>query len=83
MNIRTNKHRNDVLREGAILVSRHFNETSHTFEDHARITIIETLQEQRKGLAVMRGILEYREDFWIKKLKTLTTNGFNHSLNRN
>ena len=46
MNIRTNKHRNDVIREDAILVCRHFNETSHTFEDHSRITIIETLQDQ-------------------------------------
>ena len=83
MNIRINKHRDDVSREDAIQVCRHFNQTSHNFKDHARFTIIETLKDQNKDLATKRRTLEDREDFWIKKLKTLTPNGFNQTLNRN
>lgn len=83
MNIRINKHRDDVTREDAIQVCQHFNQTSHNFEDHARFTIIETLKDQNKDLVTKRRTLEDREDFWIKKLKTLTPNGFNQTLNRN
>ena len=83
MNIRINKHRDDVTREDAIQVCQHFNQTSHKFEDHARFTIIETLKDQNKDLVTKRRTLEDREDFWIKKLKTLTPNGFNQTLNRN
>ena len=83
MNIRINKHRNDVTREDAILVCRHFNECDHTFKDHARFKIIEQLNDQRKSLSTMRRTLEDREDFWIKRLKTLSPHGFNQGLNRN
>ena len=80
MNIRINKHRDDVTRVDAIQVCQHFNQTSYNFEHHARFTIIETLKDQGKDLTTMRRILEDREDFWINKLKT---NGFNQTLNRN
>ena len=83
MNIRCNKHRNDVLREESIVVCQHFKQISHTFNTHAKITIIEQLKDQSKSLLAMRSILEEREDFWIKRLKTLQPNGFNQELNRN
>ena len=83
MNIRVNKHRNDVLRTDAIPVCRHFSQCNHSFIDHARFTIIEQLEDQGKSLATLRKILEEREDFWIQRLQTLTPNGFNQSLNRN
>ena len=83
MNIRVNKHRNDVLREESIIVCQHFKQASHAFNTHAKITIIEQLKHQDKSLAEMRSTLEEREDFWIKRLKTLHPNGFNQELNRN
>ena len=70
MNIRVNKHRDDVFREDAILVCRHYNQASHSFNEDAIFTIIETLKDKSKDLASMRKILEDCEDFWIKKLKT-------------
>ena len=81
MNIRVNKHRNDVLRKEAIPVCKHFNQRNHAFTDHARFTIIEQLEDQRKNLPTLRKILEERENFWIKRLHRLTPNGFNQSLN--
>ena len=83
MNIRLNKHRNDVFREDAIIVCQHFKQISHNFNEHAKITIIEQLKHQNKSLTQMRSILEEREDFWIKKLKTLHPYGFNQELNKN
>ena len=82
MNIRTNKHRNDVFREDAIQVCQHFKQPSHQFNKHAKITIIEQLKHQDKSLSEMRSILEEREDFWIKRLRTLHPHGFNMELNK-
>ena len=83
MNIRLNKHRNDVFREEAIEVCQHFKQVSHDFNKHAKITIIEELkQHNNKSLKQKRSILEGREDIWIKRLKTLHPNGFNKELNR-
>ena len=83
MNIRINKHRNDVFREDAINVCKHFKQPTHDFNKHAKFTIIEELKKQDKSLAQMRKTLEEREDFWIKRLKTLHPNGFNMELNNN
>ena len=83
MNIRINKHRNNVFREEAINVCQHFKQVAHNFNRHAKITIIEELKHQNKGLTQMRAILEEREDFWIQRLKTLHPDGFNKGLNKN
>lgn len=83
MNIRLNKHRNDVLREDAIKVCKHFNQPSHDFNRDAKITIIEELRKKNQPLKIMRRILEQREDSWIIKLKTLHPQGFNMELNNN
>ena len=81
MNIRINKHRNDVFREDAISVCKHFKQPYHTFNKDARFTIIEELKRKDKSLKEMRTILEKREDFWIERLKTLRPHGFNMELN--
>ena len=83
MNIRCNKHRNDVFREEAIQVCQHFKQPGHNFNRDAKITIIEELKNKDRSLKTMRKILEQREDFWIKKLKTLHPDGFNMELNNN
>ena len=81
MNIRINKHRDDVSRPDAIKVCQHFNTNSHKFNRDAIFTIIEQLQRQNRSIAEMRHILEGREDFWIRRLNTLHPNGFNIGLN--
>ena len=81
MNIRLNKHRNDVRRTDAIDVCKHFNQATHNFNKNAKITIIEQIKNQNKDPQLIRKILEKREDFWIKELKTLHPYGFNKELN--
>ena len=83
MNIRLNKHRNDVFRNDAIHVCQHFNQHGHNFNRDAKITIIEELKKKDQPITTMRKILEQREDFWIIKLKTLHPQGFNMELNNN
>ena len=83
MNIRLNKHRNDVFREDAIKVCRHFKQPGHIFNRDAKVTIIEELKKKDKSLEQMRKTLEDREDFWIIRLKTLHPDGFNMELNTN
>ena len=81
MNIRMNKHRDDVMRTDAIKVRQHFNGNGHRFNTDAQFTIIEQLQRSNKTTSEMRTILENRENFWIRKLNTLHPNGFNMELN--
>ncbi len=83
MNIRINKHRNDVFRDDAIHVCQHFKQPGHNFTRDAKITIIEELKKKDLQTSTIRKILEQREDFWIIKLKTLHPQGFNMELNNN
>ena len=58
LNIRLNKHRDDACQHD---VYQYFKQISHTYNKHAKITIIEQLKHQDKGLAAMRamtGLLE-------------------------
>ena len=68
MNIRINKHRNDVPRTDSLDVCKHFQKTGHDFEKHAKFTIIEELKDKNKSLLTMRKLLEERENAWIIKL---------------
>ena len=81
MNIRINKHRNDVPRTDSLDVCKDFQNTGHDFEKHAKFTIIEELKDKNKSLLTMRKLLEEREDAWIIKLRTLHPDGFNKELN--
>ena len=81
MNIRINKHRNDVFRVDGLDVCQHFQENGHNFNKHAKFTIIEELKNQNKPISVMRKLLEQREDAWIIKLRTLQPDRFNKELN--
>ena len=83
MNVRTNKHRSDVLSPDGLHVCKHFNHPAHDFNRDAKITIIEELKNKNLPVLEMRKILEGREDFWIKRLKTLHPDGFNMELNNN
>ena len=61
MNIRINKHRNDVFRIDGLDCDRHFRETGHDFDKNAKFTIIEELKDKSKSPLAMRKLLEQRE----------------------
>ena len=80
-NIRLNNHRKDVNRQNAPRADQHFKLPDHNFNQHARFTLIEQLDNMRidKDLATLR--LKKRKDFWIETLKTLHPYGLNAELN--
>ena len=77
-----NNHRQDVKDPKAIPVDKHFNQTRHNFNLHAKFTIIEQLEDTEKTSSeILKERLKRGETFWIKKLKTLTPSGLNQDLN--
>ena len=80
-NIRLKIHRKDVNRPNAPQAGQHFKLPNHIFNQHARFTLTEQLDNMRidTDLATLR--LKKREDFWIEKLKTLHPYGLNAELN--
>ena len=82
-NLRTNNHRSDAKNPDSIAVDRHFFENKdHDFEKHAKITLIERLENTAHMTEQeITHNLEKREDFWIKKLNTCSPDGFNQELN--
>ena len=74
--IRLNNHRKDVKYAKAIPAAKHFNQTGHNFNLHAKFIIIEQLQDIKKtSTEILKERLKTQETFWIKKLKTLTPSG--------
>ena len=82
-NIRTNNHRSDARKADSIPIDRHFFEhEDHDFEKHAKITLIEKLENtSHMTQSEITTTLEKREDFWMQKLNTLVPDGFNQELN--
>ena len=80
-NERLNGHRSDAKKPNSILVARHFLENGHNFETDFKMTIIEQITNPNLSKESKRQLLLKREDFWIKKLQTLSPNGFNEELN--
>ena len=59
-----------------------FNNNEHTFSKHGNFIIIEQLRNINTTLSkTLKLRLKERENFWIKKLKTLTPYGLNQELN--
>ena len=81
-NIRLNNHRSDVSDTKAIPACRHFTNAGHDFNEHAKFILIECINKTDKDKETVQSILKKRENFWIKKLKTLKPNGFNQELNQ-
>ena len=82
-NIRLNKHRSDSFHPNTdtIPADLHFSNNNHNFTNDAAFTIIEQIQDRSKTEEEKGAILLKRENFWIKKLQTLTPNGLNQELN--
>ena len=81
-NLRINNHRSDSRKEDSITVDQHFSTNGHNFEKHAKITLIEKVENtSHMTPQEVTNTLERREDFWILKLNTLKPDGFNQELN--
>ena len=79
---KSNNHRKDIKKANAIEAWKHFNNNEHTFSKHSNFIIIEQLQIiNPTHTETLKLRLRERENFWIKKLKTLTPYGLNQELN--
>ena len=67
LNLRINSHRKDVLKLNAVPADRHFPQRDHEFNNDARFTIIEKLQNTKLSKESITGLLKKRENFWLKK----------------
>ena len=82
-NIRLNNHRKDLKKPNAIKACKHFNNNEHTLSKHDKFIIIDQLRNiNTTPTETLKLRLRERENFWIKKLKTLTPYGLNQELNR-
>ena len=82
LNIRINNHRKDVNNPKSIPSNFHFRKPEHSLNLHAKFTLIEQLSNiHTTDKKTLQFRLKRREDFWIKKLETLTPKGLNQELN--
>ena len=81
-NIRLNNHRKDVNNPTTIPAGLHFRKPRHSFNQHAKFTLIERLSNiHTTDKDTLKFWLKRREDFWIQKLETLTPKGLKQELN--
>ena len=81
-NLRISNHRSDFKKQDSIPVDQHFSTPGHNFTTHARITLIEKLENTTYMTEEeVTTFLETREDFWMVKLDTLISVVFNQALN--
>ena len=72
-----NTHRNDVWRTDGPPCDKHFQIPGHNLNAHAKFTMIEELYNKSLSKLKIRSLLEHREDFWILKLQTLSSQSLN------
>ena len=81
VNIRLNNHRKYIKKPNAIEACKHFNNNEHTLSKHVKFIVIELLRNiNTTTTETLKLRLKERENFWIKKLKTLTLYGLNQEL---
>ena len=81
-NVRVNNHRKDIIKPNAIEACKCFNNNEYTFSKHGKFIIMEQLRNiNTNPTETLKLRLKERENFWIKKLKTLTPHGLNQELN--
>ena len=76
--IRLNNHRKDIKNPKAIEASQHFNKTFHK---HGKFIQIEQMNIKNTSTEILKQRLKDSENYWIKRLKTLTPFGLNQERN--
>ena len=76
-----NTHRNDVWKRDGPPSDKRLQMPGHKFNVHPKFTIIEEVYYKLLSKLKICSVLEYREDFWILKLQTLSPQGVNIPLN--
>ena len=79
--IRANNNCKDVNRQNAPQADQHSKLPYHNFNQHARFTLVEQLDNVNMDKDLARLWLKKREDFWIKTLKPLHSYGLHAELN--
>ena len=74
--IRLNNHRKDLNNLTSIRANFHFRKPGHSFNLHAKFTLIEQLSNiHTTDKQTLKSRFKRSEDFWIQKLETLTPKG--------
>ena len=81
-NLRLKNHREDTKKPNSILACKYFQEKGHNFNKHAKFIIISKLVNLHGSKEALLEMLVIRENFWIQKLKTLVSFGFNQELSK-
>lgn len=79
-NIMLNNHPNDVHKVNKPKEDQHFKLPGHNFNQYAIFNLTEQLNKNELGKEPLSCRLMKRDDFWIHKLKTLQSHGFNTAL---
>ena len=80
--IRLNNHRKNIKNPHAIKACKHFNNWNHVFHKHGEFILIEQLNNVKNtSTEVLKQRLKDRENYCIKRLKTLLSFGLNQELN--
>ena len=82
IHIRLNNHGKDIKDSSAIITCKHFNSPNNDFNTHRTFTILEQLRNiTASSTEILKERLKQRENFWIRKLKTLAPYGLNQERN--
>ena len=81
LHFRLSNYRSEVKKPDPTPSAKHFQLPGHVFEEHARFTIIERIENPPSNKTAKTQLIEQREDRWMSELKTLMPNGINASLN--
>ena len=80
--IRLTNHRKDIKNPNAIEACKHFENWNHVFHKHGKFMLTEQLSNiKNTSTEILKLRLKDIENYWIKKLKSLTPFGLNQELN--
>ena len=75
------KHRKVVNKQNPLQADQHIRLPCPNFNSHSKFTSIEQLSDTNIDKELLKYRLKKREEFWIKKFKTLQPHGFSIELN--
>ena len=79
-NLRLSNYQKDVNKQNSLQADQHIQLPVNKFNKHTKFTLIKQLNDTNVDKKLRRHRLK-KEDFWIKRFKTLPPHGFNSELN--